>query len=44
MLLYNLWSHIRGAELEVHSFLFSALEYEHLFHILQQHDLGGDIL
>jgi hypothetical protein len=44
MLLYNLYGHIRGAELEFHSFLFSALDSEHLFHILQQHGHGGDIL
>jgi hypothetical protein len=44
MLLYNLYSRIRGAELEIHPFLFSALDSEHLFHILQQHSQDGDIL
>jgi hypothetical protein len=44
MLLYNLYSHIREAELELQLFLFSALDSEQPFHILQQHGHGGDIL
>jgi hypothetical protein len=44
MPLNNPYGHIRGVGLELHSFLFSVLNSEHLFHILQQHGQVGDIL